>query len=105
MALAEVLAIKHATVERRIVLTRHRVNHGCVDASRNRFELLHPLRMNVARVGIVGQVAGENHEVRSLRHAVQHRDRIFEGRRSQWIGWALKAHVRIAELRERKTPG
>ena len=54
----------------------------------------------VASIGIVGQVAGEKHEIRLLWRLVEQRHRALERLGAERIGRALETDVRIAELRE-----
>ena len=100
VAFAEVFPVEHAAVERRVVFARDGVDRARLEAARDFLEQLHALRVHVAAVGIVGQVAGEKHEIRLLRRFVEQRHCALEGLGAERIGRALETDVRIAELRE-----
>jgi hypothetical protein len=100
VAFAEVLAVEHAAVERRVVFAGDRVDRARLEAARNFLEQLHARGVNVAAVSVVGEVTGEKYEIRLRRRLVEQRDRTLERFGSEGIGRALEADVRIAELRE-----
>ena len=67
IAVAEVLPVQNAAVERGVVFARDRVDGARLESARDRLEQLHALRVRVAIVGVVSQIAGKEYEIRLLR--------------------------------------
>src|SRR5271163_626639 len=103
MHVTEETAVEHAAVECRVILARHAMEGGRINPAGDGLEELHPLRVLTRLVSIVGQVAGEEHEVGTARSLVDQSYRAFKGLGTERVGWALEADVRVAELGKSKT--
>ena len=84
------------------MLTGNALDHRHVDLFRDLLELLHPLDVNVAVLGVVCQIPSEKDEVWALRQAVDQIHRALESLGSEWIRRAVEANVGIAQLNKRK---
>src|SRR5580658_619265 len=102
MHVTEETAVEHAAVECCVVLAGHAMEGGRINPAGDSLEELHALGMLTGLVGIVGQVAGEEHEVGTARSLVDQSHRALKGLGAERVGWALEADVRVAELGKSK---
>ena len=91
-----------AAVERRVVLTRHYLDLSCANLAGDLLEQLVALGMLVRRVGVVGQIAGDDYQLGPPLKPVDSRDGAFERPGAERIGRSIETNVRVAQLDERK---
>ena len=91
-----------ATVERRIVLARHYLDLCGVNVVRDLLEQLVALGVFGGRVGVVGEIAGDDYQFRPLLEPVDSRDGVFERLGAERVGRSVEANVSVAQLHERK---
>ncbi len=82
MTLAKEFAVQRSSVEPRIVLSRHMLNERHIHLFLNFLKLLHALRVNILVLGVMGQIAGEQNEIRALGQPINHLDCSLEGTRA-----------------------
>jgi len=75
---------------------------GTFDSLADLLKLLHALDVDIAVLGIVGQIAGEQNKIGPLRQAIDHLHGAFEGSGPERIRRAIEAYVCIAELNKRE---
>ena len=91
-----------AAVERRVILPRDYLDLCGVNLARDLLEQLVALGVLVGSVGVVGQVAGDDHQLGPPLKPVDSRDGAFECPGAERIGRSIETNVRVAQLDERK---
>ena len=90
---------------RGVVLARHDLELCAANLARDLLEQLEALGVLVGRVGVVGQIAGDDDQLGAIFQPVDSSDGAFERLGAERVGRSVESDVRVAQLNERERRG